>query len=518
MEEENSATFDIDEYVRIIRKRRYLVISVALGILSLLTWGSFIWPKTYESSSNIIIDKSGISNPLGDTSKQDEDRLLYIQNTIMSRSFIEQVIKKIGLDKYTKNEAQYNGLVATIKKNLKLTIGGAGSVGLPPGQDYFTVAYRGRDPKGVMNFVDVLVKELISENAGLQRSEAIGAYNFIDDQLSLYKKQIDDTDKAIQEFRAKHPNMIPQNDGTIVGRIENYQTAQINATIELKELQRRRENLQKQLSGEKEMTAGRLDQLNNELTLLLTKYTEDYPEVIKVRNEIREIQKRRSQSTKTDPENSAGDGAGSEMKALNPAYQQIKEDLLKTDTEIDSLKARLSELANQQSEERSMLGQMPKEQEEWKKLQQDQSTYQKVYDDLLQKREGARVSKNLENTDKTMNFRIFDPPSMPVVPVSPNRVILILVGIVLGIAAGVGSAVGLDKLDHSFKEEETVRDVLKLPVLATIPSIVTEADVQAEAKLDKKIYTAAIAYLSLIGIVFVGEVLYRYAGITIMHI
>jgi len=205
------------------------------------------------------------------------------------------------------------------------------------------------------------------------------------------------------------------------------------------------------------------------------------------------------------------------MKTLNPVYGQIKEELSKTDTEIDSLKARLSELANQQGSDRAMLGQMPKEQEEWTKLQRDRSTYQKVYDDLLQKRESARVSKDLENTDKTTRFSMVDPPMMPRFPVSPDRIMLILIGIVLGIAAGVGSAIGLDYIDHSFKDEDAVREVLQLPVLATIPSIITEADVQAEAKLDKKIYIAAAAYLGLIGVVFMGELLYRYTGITIMH-
>jgi len=524
LQDEKSPTFDIDKYVGIIRKRRYLVLSVALGVLSLLTWGSFIWPKTYEASSTVMMEKSGLVNPLNDTPTHDEDRLRHVQNTITSRSIIEQVIKKIGLDKSIKNDAQFDGLIAKIQKNLKVTIGGLGP---RPDQDLFTIAYRGRDPKIVMKFVDTLVKELISESAGLERSEAIGSYNFVDEQLSVYKKKLEDSDKALREFREKNPEMVPQNESTIVGRIENYQTAEIDTTIKLKELQRKQENLQKQLSGEKELTTAyissdgspmsRLNHLNNELMILLSKYTEDYPEVIKVKSEIEDLQKQLSQPTKTGRENAGGDTIGTEMKALNPVYRQIKEELSKTETEIDSLKARQNELANQKDEERAMLGRMPKEQEEWTKLQRDRSTYQKVYDDLLQKRESARVSKDMQDTDQTTRFQMVDPPIMPVVPVSPNRVMLILIGIMLGIAAGGGSAIGLDALDHSFKDEDSIRDELQLPVLATIPSIITEADVQAVAKLDKKIYTAAVAYLGLIGIVFVGELLYRYAGITIMH-
>jgi polysaccharide biosynthesis transport protein len=521
LQDEDSSTFDIKEYIGIIRKRRYLVLSVALGVLSLLTWGSFIWPKTYEASSTLMIDKSELANPLiqggRDTNNEEmqihEQMLVHVRSTITSRSLIERVTKKLGL----------NEPIKKIQKNINVIAGGLGQ---RPDPDLFTITYRGRDPKTVMNFVDTLEKEFIDVSAGLQRSEVIGTYNFIDEQLSVYKKKLDDSDKTIREFRERHPEVIPQNENTMATRIVNYQTDQINTTIRLKELQRKQENLQKQLSGEKELTtayisgdgsqANRLNDLNNQLMLLLTKYTEDYPEVIRVRSEIEEIQKQLSQPAKTNRDN-AGNSAGTETKTLNPVYRQIKDELAKTDTEIESLKARLDELMNQQGEERSMLGQMPKEQEEWSKLQRDRSAYQKVYDDLLQKRETARVSKDLESTNKTPGFHVVDPPIVPRFPVIPDRIMLILIGILLGIAAGVGSAIGLDFLDPSFKNEDAVRDVLRLPVLATIPSIVTEADVQAAAKLDKKIYTAAAAYLGLIGIVFVGELLYRFAGFTIMH-
>jgi hypothetical protein len=93
--------------------------------------------------------------------------------------------------------------------------------------------------------------------------------------------------------------MIPQNETTILGRIENFQTARIDGQIRLKELQRKRESLQKQLSGEKELTVAfvsregspesRLNYLNNQLMLLMTKYTDDYPEVIKIKSEIEEL-------------------------------------------------------------------------------------------------------------------------------------------------------------------------------------------------------------------------------------
>jgi hypothetical protein len=101
-------------------------------------------------------------------------------------------------------------------------------------------------------------------------------------------------------------------------------------------------------------------------------------------------------------------------------------------------------------------------------------------------------------------------------PVSPNRVQLILLGILFGIASGIGAAVGLDYLAPSFKDENALVTELKLPVLASIPQIVTEEDVLAGARLDRRAFAAAGIYLFIIGLVLVEEVLYRYLGIDIV--
>jgi protein tyrosine kinase modulator len=252
--------------------------------------------------------------------------------------------------------------------------------------------------------------------------------------------------------------------------------------------------------------------LNSQLMDLMTKYTESYPEVIKVKTEIEELQKQIAEA-KTSGKSAESRG---EMKAMNPVYRQIKEDLQKTDTDLESVKARLEELSLQQNASRQVLGKMPKEQEEWSKLQRDKNVTQKVYDDLLQKLENARVSKNLELADKSTNYRVVDAPLLPRVPIQPNRILLILAGLFAGIVSGVGTAVGIDYLNNSFKDEDSLRKALNLPVLAAVPTVVIESDVLNEKIMDKKVFTATAAYLSLIGVVLIAEILYR-MGIVGSH-
>lgn len=518
----NAQPFDIRHYWAIVLKRKYIALIVALAVISIFTWGSFFLPKTYEASSTVFIERGSIIDPLirgvGVPSSM-EDRLRNLRDSITSRNIIERVVKKLAIDTKAKNPGQYEAMIEGIRKNVDIKVKSSRE----RETDLFTIAYKGGDPKKVRDVVNILVSEYIEENMSYKRTDAYGAYEFIEGQLLEYKKRLEESDGAIREFREKNPNMVPQSETTLITRLEGFQTAKIEADIRLKELIRKKDNLQKQLSGEKELTVafvtrddspqGRLNQLNNQLMLLMTRYTDSYPEVIKVEKEIEELKKQIAQA-----KDSRMEGTGSETSAINPIYQQLKEELARTDAEIESLRARSAELSRQQQQAQGILGRMPKEQEEWSKLQRDRNVYQRIYDDLLQKLENARVSKDLELTDKSAaTFRIVDPAILPTLPIKPDRVKMILLGIVLGIASGIGLVFGLDYLDHSFKDEESIEDSLKLPVLATIPKIVTEADELSAKRRDRKVFTFAGAYLVIIGLVLAKEFLSRYMGIRIVN-
>jgi succinoglycan biosynthesis transport protein ExoP len=527
MEEGGSLNIDFKYYWGIIYRRRYLAIAVALIVISVFTWGGFFLSKTYESSATVYIQGSSLINPLmqgmGVTVSL-EERLRNLKTILTSRSLIERVIKKLNLGEKTSNPAQYESLVEGLKNSLTVTVrsGGATASDL-----YFQIAYRGSDPKKVTELVNTHISECIAISESSRSQDVYGAFSFIEKELNEYREKLDASDKVIREFREQHPQMVPQSENATVARIESFQTGRSDAEIRLRELDKRRENLRKQLAGEKELTVafvsrdgspqGRLDSLNSQLMLLLTKYTDDYPEVVKVRSEIQELQKQMSQATKSDKENMAGGIPGSEMRAINPIYRQIKEELSRTDTEIETLRARQGELTRQQQEGQSILRRMPKEQEEWAKLQRNRNVYQRIYDDLMIKLESARVSRDLELGQNT-TFKVMDPPVEPLLPISPNRVKLIFMGLFLGLVSGIGAVLALDYFDHTFKSEDLLESGLNVPLLASVPVIVTEEDRMAEMKLDRKYYRVAAVYLGIVGVVLMEAILGQSFGIKIINL
>jgi len=513
-------SFDFKRYWGLILQRRYLALSVAFTVLSLCTLAAFILPKVYEATSTIFIQRSSLINPLikgiGVAANADEG-VRTLKDGITSRNIISRVIKRLDMDSGDTKSAKHEGLISSIKSKISITVKGADR----QGADLFIISYRGSDPKNVRDIVNTLVEEYIAETLGYRRSDASGAFDFVQSQLAEYKSKLEKSDKDIRAFRERYPDIVPQTESAVLTRMEAFQTQKIDADIKVQELMRRRDNLKKQLSGEKELTVAfvtregspeaRLNYLNNQLVLLTTKYTDQHPELRKTKAEIQELKKQIAHA-KAGP----ADAGSSETSTLNPIYQQLKEDLARTDAEIDSLRARSAELSRQQQQAKNVLGGMPKEQEEWTRLQRDRTVYQHIYDDLLNKSETARVSKDLELTDKGTTFKVVDPAVLPVFPVQPDRIKFILAGILLGIACGVGAVLGIDYLNHSFKDEDSIEESLKVPVLVAIPSVVVEGDVMTMKQLDKKVMIAASVYLGIILLLLVKEALYKFVGVTII--
>ncbi len=244
----------------------------------------------------------------------------------------------------------------------------------------------------------------------------------------------------------------------------------------------------------------------------MAKYTASHPEIIKTKAEIEDL-KQQIASAKEAPYGTAG----SETAQMNPVYQQLSEELDQTDAELESLRARSEELSKQQQGAKQSMGGMPKNQEEWTRLQRDRNVYQSIYDDLLKKLENAKVSKDLELTDKVATFRVVDPAILPFQPIKPNRVALIIAGMFLGIVAGIGSVLLMLKLKPFFKDARAIEKSLGLRVVGTIPRVIDEGAKAATKRLDRTILIASSAYFSLILLVLIREVLYKYMGINLIR-
>jgi polysaccharide chain length determinant protein (PEP-CTERM system associated) len=507
---------DIEKYQQIILRHRYLFIAVSLLCLSIIVWGSFFMPKIYEAKSTVLIEENIIKNLVKGivVSPSLEERIRVLSDAMKSRTLLLKVIDALDLDTKAETQVDIELMIKHFQDNTKIKV---------KRNNLFTVSYKGKDPKMVRDYVNTLISQYIEENKGSKRDEVYAASKFLSERIKYYKEKLDAVEERLIAFRREKGIYLATDERTLVTSIRSKKEEMEKVAMEIKKLEAKKRKIQQQLSGEEPFTLAIIDSeeggslptrlrlLQQKLSILLTKYTENYPEVVRIRAEIDTIKKQlETQVQDQTSEKTLNSDMGLGTSIMNPVYQQLKEEQLRIDSEIDSLRAKRKVLSKRIKKLEFELKHIPAEKKELANLERERDTYQKIYEQLLERLGQAEVSEQMEMQDKGITFRIVDPAVLPTRPVSPDRVKLIIFGFFVGIAAGIGAVFLREYLDNSIRDVETLKNQFGLKVLAVIPRIVTEQDIEKKKKLDRRVYIFSILYLSVIAGIFVKELLNKF--------
>ena len=160
----------------------------------------------------------------------------------------------------------------------------------------------------------------------------------------------------------------------------------------------------------------------------------------------------------------------------NPAYITLASQLASTESEIDSIKRQIEELSKKQTLYEKRIAATPKVEKEFKALTIERDSTQAKYTDLMNKLMEARLAHGLEKEQKGEHFTLIEPARLPEKPYKPNRMAILLIGLVLGVGAGVGMASLREFTDRSLKNVDGLLMAGFMPVLGSIPDIVTKSD------------------------------------------
>jgi hypothetical protein len=108
------------------------------------------------------------------------------------------------------------------------------------------------------------------------------------------------------------------------------------------------------------------------------------------------------------------------------------------------------------------------------KLMRDYDVTKKAYDELLNRRESAKIGSDLETQTQTVQFRVVDPPAAPLKPVAPKRPLLLAVVLIGGMIAGGAFAFLLTQVDDSILSVRQLKELVPLPVLGGISLVTTD--------------------------------------------
>lgn len=471
---------------------------ISFAVMTVLIIGFYFLPKKYKADSTVFIERSVINNLVqGMVVTPDiRDRVRVLRQAMLSRGLVEDVLKTLDVDTQFKNKGQLQEYISKIQERTQVHVNR---------EDLFIVSIVDRNPHFAQNFVNTLIQKYLEQNLSASRQETYGANRFLQEQLDLFKKKLDEAEDKIIEYRKQQDIYLSVDEAAIIADIRQYNRDLDNIALELDRLNARKEQLVKQLKGISpevaifsEQTGGnRIETLEARIKVLLLSYTENYPEVVRLRAELEALKKHAS-----------GDKGVTNMetRSLNPLYQQVKQEIVSAEAEISALEAGRDRLKKMVAAREKELKEIPENRKKLGVLTQERDSIRTVYQELLARMGRSEVSKQMEIGDKVTTFRVVDPAIFPTKPVSPNMVRMILLAIAAGFGAGGGLVILLDLMDNSIKGISQVKE-LGLEILAVIPQMNDAVLDQKKQARNRLVYAMAGGYFCLIVCLLAVEVL-----------
>ena len=162
------------------------------------------------------------------------------------------------------------------------------------------------------------------------------------------------------------------------------------------------------------------------------------------------------------------------MAGSGAASMELRSSLAIADSRVATLRTRVGEYESRQARQKELMKSMPQIEAEYTQLNRDYEIHKKNYSQLVDRRESAELSGDLESVGSIADFRLIDPPRASPNPVAPNRLLLLPGGLVLALAAGLFAAFVASQLRPVFFDGKSLRDATGLPILGTVSLIPNE--------------------------------------------
>lgn len=485
-------------------KRNIIFIVFFFISISLITVGKH-WPKIYTTFVVIQIDETNILQSLMRGTAETTQAIDHASNAneiISGDKIMSSILKDVGWLESEPSEVEQEKIKEGIRKRVSIKTVGDGLL---------KISYRDNDPSRAYVTVKGLADLFIEEGEKSKSKESKAAYDFIENQVNQYLSKLTEIEKNLQEFRTNNPDARPGLDTEVSTRISRHQRNIEQAHLDLREAEISKKSLEKQLSGEAAITISqsregqyrmKIASLQEALERLRLDYKETYPDVIRIKHQIRDIKKsmkaeiQRQVDAKQSAKNT-GNTFIDEAILLNPIYQQLRGKAAENETKIVTLKARIAQMNTMLNKEFERARKIHGGEAELAQLTRNYDVNQDIYQDLLKRRENARVSRSLDQERSGLTYEIQEPAKLPLIPTGLRFLHFVIAGLLLGILIPVGFIFFIIQVDPRIHFSQTILSEFEVPVLAEVRKIRSYSELRSE-KVNLSLITVGLFIVFLI--------------------
>lgn len=439
------------------RRRRYL--AVCVFVLAFSAAASFVYslPDIYSATAVVLINQNAAQlAAAGSGGASQDSRLDSVSEAVLGRSRLLDLITRYGLYAELRKRTSIESVLEQMRRDIHLERkAGEQQWGQDP-TFAFTLSYQGWDPQTVAQVTNALATSYVDENNRMRTSQASETADSLAAQLTEIKQKLDSQAQKVNAFESAHLGELPDQQAANLSMLQQLSTQLHENSANLTEALQRRETLLKQMtdSGDADLA-----QLQQELASLRTRYTDMYPDVVRVRAQIAALEHAQA-------------GQGGAAKPVSPMqrqYQSIEAEIKSYKQEDDRLRGEITAYQNR-------VDNVPLRAQQLQPLTQGYAETQEVYSSLLKRYEQAQLAE-APQTGPGSQYQVLEQAVAPADSSGPARKRLLLMSLALCLCLVSAAVFVAEQLDTSFHSLDELRMFTRLPILVSIPRIVTRADI-----------------------------------------
>jgi len=471
----------LEDYLAILRRRRWLLILPAILGAVVGYALSLALPAQYTSHTVVLVESPTVPDsyvkPV--VSEDLNQRLASMQEQILSRTRLQHLVEEFGMYKEDVNKVPMEVLVARLQKSITVKPLNPTQGTQPMGLPGFNVDVTLGVPWLAQRICTEITSMFMEQSLRLREQQAEDTTQFLGAQLQEAKSKLDEQDAKLADFQSRYVGDLPENEQnnlTLLMGLSPQLEAGTQALNQAREEKAFVESMLNQQvaaweSSQKGQNPETLEQQlakeQEQLLSLRARYTDEHPDVAKLKTDIAELQKRiQETATKKQKDPVEQEAKASSIEPLE--IQQLRAQLHQAELAVSQKQNEQAHLQAQLNRLQGRLQLSPKIQQEFKYLTRDYQTALEFYNDLLKKRNESQMATELEHRQQGEQFRVLDAPSFPERPSFPNRPLFGFGGLGAGLLLGVGLVQLTELRDKSIRSKEDIETYLRLPTLAQI--------------------------------------------------
>ncbi|MEE9182809.1 MAG: polysaccharide biosynthesis tyrosine autokinase [candidate division NC10 bacterium] len=465
--ESKTLNLDLRNIPRILWYRKWTFLTLVVLITAASVIIASLLPNVYHASSTIILEQKPIAESsigIKAITPNIQQRLRIFRTVLMSEYLLRKVIAHLKLVPNMYDPLAIREKINELRKGIKVRTRGTDSLG---------ISYEGTDRQMVMRIANELTNFFIEDTLRYMQKVMKGTSAFLEEEMETTEKELKEQEQKMLAFKGEHLQELPGRIGAnqaaldrLLGRLEGIDRS-------IRDLKGKHALIQKELAefegSFQHPLRTRLQELEAKLEMYQIRYTPEHPYLSLLVREIEELRPVMERMEAAAEASRDAEKLRPKEMLQHPTYRILNKQLKQYEREIEALNTDRADFVQKVAVYETRLDHAPKREQEWILLTRGYDVLKARYRSLMNKNLDAQLSLKLGELQKEGKFRVLDPARLPLIPVRPNRYLIVAVGCVAGLALGFGGVLLAEMTDRTVHSPTDLAVPLHLPLLASIP-------------------------------------------------